>query len=303
VVFQERSQLLGLYVALFVQQEIEPKDVHRWRTRGILVQEIKNVFEQLQSKNRPECYSWFLDNQHFVDPSLKTIQDPAVAAMKRTWETIGGDPSVSSGHWDVILSWSAPKQESFALYHALIHGWHPSPDFEAWIPFGFCACRSEWQDHLLSRIYSKIVIFDKCPLDKFASAHASKSLLSLFREYGVEAGLMAIPQISEILTNKEIASVWHLKAYVLQELEHQEMIASFRIDYGIINCQGVIQHIQLLKDTYKQFFKHPDGDPVELHAACMRGEIFAHVNAIIDIKKRDSKLLRRLMKNHYPLHG
>lgn len=221
--------------------------------------------------------------------------------MKRTWEAIGEDPSVTSGHWDVILKWSRPKQESFTLYHALIHGWHPSPEIDAWILFGFCACRSEWQDHLLSRIYSKIIISDKCPLDKFAEAHASKSLFSLFREHGVEAGLMAIPQIEEVLKKDEIGSVWYLKAYVLQELEQEEMIASFRIDYGIINCQGVVDYIQLLKSTYGRFFQ--EGDPVALHAACMRGELFTFIEGVIDIKKRDAKLLRRLTQNPYPLRN
>jgi len=96
-------------------------------------------------------------------------------------------------------------------------------------------------------------------------------------------------------------SVWYLKAYVYQELKQTTIIPSFRVDYGIINCGGVLTHLQLLKDTYRKVFEHPKGDPLELHKACIAGKIYEYVGSLLKIKKKEEKLLRRLMQNMYPL--
>jgi hypothetical protein len=84
-----------------------------------------------------------------------------------------------------------------------------------------------------------------------------------------------------------------LKAYVYQK----QIIPCLGVDYGISNYSEAVTHLQLLKNTYRKAFEHPNGHPLELHKACVTGRIFAYVNGILKIKKKDAKVLRRLMTN------
>jgi hypothetical protein len=292
--------LLGLYQGIFVYMKIEPRDVHRWRKQGILTQEIRRLYEEIPPVNRGLYYPWFLQNQHLLDPSWRPSEDPGLVLMRQTWAFIGADPTVTSGHWDVVKTWTPHKQNCFKLYHMSVHQWRPGPEDDAWIDFGFCVCPSAWDEQRLSRIYAEVILHHKCPLEDFATAYDSRLLFKLLGRYGLEEEAKGIQYLDHIIDSGVIASAWDLKAWVRQEsLEPRSL--PILVDYGMVNCAGHAEHLQLLKDTYRKVFDHPQGDPIQLHQACIRGQTFEYVEGLMKIKKRDAKILRRLMKNLYPL--
>jgi hypothetical protein len=126
-------------------------------------------------------------------------------------------------------------------------------------------------------------------------------MLTLFQRYGFEEQILRMSYLRDFFEDIGVKSVWYLKAYVYQKQEPEQLIASVGVEYGIYNCSEAVNHLQLLKNTYRKVFEHRNGNPLELHKACMTGTIFAYVNSILKIKKKDMKVLRGLVTNPYSL--
>jgi hypothetical protein len=297
---REFQNLLGLYIGLFVHSNVDPKDVHRWRKNGILLQEIKRIYDAKTPSTRGGYYPWLLENQHILDPN--STFDPLELHEKKTWAHIGGDPNLpDADRVHTIKSWPEKKYQVWILYYSILSGFHPSPDQTSWVEFGFCTCRSELEESGLAFFYTDIIKSNGCPFDEFVAAHTNTNIPSLFPKYaaGPNNKWANNQHLCQLLEQDPIKSVWRLKAYVYQTMEQPEMLVSFRMDYGIINCQGVTTLLQLLKDTYKRVFEHQDGDPDKLHEAAMQGATFDYIDGLIKLKKKDRAVLRRLMKNRH----
>jgi hypothetical protein len=63
------------------------------------------------------------------------------------------------------------------------------------------------------------------------------------------------------------------------------------VDYGFYNCETLKEKLDLRKALLAQ------ADPLELHQACMQGQIFEFAKSHITLETR----FKRLMKNIYPL--
>jgi hypothetical protein len=241
---ENMSNLLGLYVGLIRYREVEPIDIHRWRKNGTLVQEIINAFEKESEYTKGDYYPWFLQNQHLLDPSWKPAEDPEHSRVLETWEWIGGNVrDTYQQHREIYEGWSTRRQECFVLYHLLRSGWHPSPELSLWVSFGFATCRDEWAERQLAAIYKSVILDKRCTLDEFCEAFETHNMLPLFRRYGLEDRIISMPYMKDFLEGPMRESVWDLKAYVYQELKLTAMTPSFRVDYGIINCGGVVTHL------------------------------------------------------------
>jgi hypothetical protein len=300
---EDKSKLLGLYIGIFLSRGVEPIDVHRWRKKGTLVQEIINAFERESKYTKGSYYPWFLQNQHLLDPSWSP-EDREISRILETWRWVGGSASdTHQQHRDIFDNWDTQRQECFIFYHILRCGWHPSPDMRICVSFGFATCRGEWGERSLAAAYNAVILGGGCNSSwtSFAKHSKKNNMLALFRRYGQKDQVISMPYMKDLFEDSMTKSVWDLKAYVYQELKPTEMVPSFRVDYGIVNCAGFITHLQLLKDTYKQVFEHLQGDPLELHRACITGNIYEYVSGLLKIKKKEGKVLRRLMKNMYPL--
>jgi hypothetical protein len=84
-----RTMLLGLYQGLIKYNEVEPKVMHRWRVKGILVEEIKAAYEKMPEQARGSYYPWFLRNQWIIDRKLPLPTVPTNAAhamLLHAWE-------------------------------------------------------------------------------------------------------------------------------------------------------------------------------------------------------------------------
>ncbi|KIM24215.1 hypothetical protein M408DRAFT_331864 [Serendipita vermifera MAFF 305830] len=301
--FPNQTKLFGLYIALLKFHEVEPIALHRWRKQGILIQEIKKFFENLTPLTRGQYYPWFLENQYILDPSWQPLQDPVFDEVMKIWRFVNA-PAVDSieEFRKIHGSWEPSKRSCFTLYHSVLIGGLPNYRQDEWVTFGFAACPNQHCESLLLRSYSTIIIDGKCPLDEFTRKFKAGRLIALFQRCKMQDQVLGIPYMKDFLEDSSsINSVWWLKAYVYQDPGQEDMHPAVGVDYGINNCRGVGEFIALVKDTYKKVFDHPQSDHLELHKACITGQIYPYVDSLLKLKKKDAKFLKRLLQNPYPL--
>ncbi|KZP17693.1 hypothetical protein FIBSPDRAFT_933890 [Athelia psychrophila] len=296
---ENRSNLLGLYKGLYMYLDVAPKDLHRWRVRGILVQEIKAAFEKIPESHRGGYYPWFLKNQWILEPAQEA-PDIGREMILRGWRYSIGDPTSNppSDHITAIVKgWPDDKQACYEQCMMSLSKMHPGPAQRSWIDFGFCTCEDEYVESRLGVIYAQIV--KQCTFNELLAAYRASSLAPLIDKYGFGADRESITHLQDVLSSTGSAtskSVWWLKSFVLADAVTLQPRRSVVADYGFMNCEQP-QDQEDLKAIYKKFFQCREADPIALHNAAIAGKIFEYVGGVVKLKKK----FRRLMKNLYPL--
>lgn len=77
------------------------------------------------------------------------------------------------------------------------------------------------------------------------------------------------------------------------------MLPAVLVDYGFANCRNDSEK-RRLKKVYKDFFDSPNGDPLALQEAAIKGNIYGYISTVVK-GLRDPITFQRLMKNPYPL--
>ena len=90
-------------------------------------------------------------------------------------------------------------------------------------------------------------------------------------------------------------SVWSLKQFleVNDPMDHPPP-PSIKVDYGFINCR-TFEKIYILMEIYGKVRK--TANPLELHEACVAGELFQFASGYVRMEER----WRSLMSNFCPL--
>ncbi|KAF8641256.1 hypothetical protein AX16_010104 [Volvariella volvacea WC 439] len=315
---ENRTMLFGLYVGLIKYNDVKPKTLHKWRLQGgaTLVREIKRVFERLSPASRGGYYTWFLQHQYILDdsqpqPENSTPEDQASQMRRRAWVFTGGSPSTSDTDITAALGkMPEDRRTCFFFYLFLLARWHPSPSEDMWIHMGFCGCSSEPAEMAFGGLYQELI--RRCPFDEFCDAYSNSNIAELFRkkDLPLNVGRMAGKSGDERFIEDALSgsprvrkSVWDLKALILQlestRCDSLRVIPSVSVDYGFYNCKNPEEGRQLT-EVYKKYFARPTGvDPLALHQAAIEGKLFEHVGQFVKLKPQ--KLLKRLMKNPYPL--
>lgn len=304
----DQMMLLGLYQGLFKCFEINPEAVHTWKQEGILIQEIKKVFEAIPSQYRGQYYAWFLEHQDLLDPSLepstKTTEDFALEATLRAWWYIGGRQLPNGTTLNDIniekATWPVHRRACFDLCIFMLSNSRPPPSCYIWVAFGFCTTRNEHEGTQLCIAYHTLLM--RCSFEEFRRAYESCSLVQLFNSKYINLEQFG-SHLADLLacapyTNK---SVWNLKQFVIADESDGVLLCSVGIDYGFYNCRNREQVLQL-KKFYKKFFDDVNGDPLELHHACLQGKIYTYVRTIVKLNKSHRRpAFRQLVMNPYPL--
>ena len=81
--------LIVLYQGLFKYFEINPKTVLTWKRKGILIQEIKKVFEEIPPQNRGHSTFHSCLN---IKTLTKVMDDFRLKLVTRAWLRVGGRP-------------------------------------------------------------------------------------------------------------------------------------------------------------------------------------------------------------------
>ncbi|KAG1746939.1 hypothetical protein EDB19DRAFT_1688539 [Suillus lakei] len=298
---ENRSKLLGLYIGLMDlgRMEIPAKTINDWRVRGVLVEEIKAAYHKLPADNRGGYFPWFLQNQHILSPSAAAdshSNDKGDAMVVRAWRFTGGAETDSPKEIRArITDMPRDKQSCHLLYTMLLSKWHPAPFDDLWIPFGFCSCTCEEEEMYLGGRYQ--VLITKCTFDEFCDAFRSARILNLFRKNGIDVD---VRYLADVLQNHNMnKSVWDLKQFAIRTDEQNSegrIVNSIACDYGFMNCRKDAE-IQGLKKVYRTFFERSDADPLALHDAALRGNIFGYLGSLMKLNAK----YERLMKNPYPL--
>ena len=93
-----QMMLICLYQGLFKYFEINPKTVLTWKRKGILIQEIKKIFEEIPPQNRGHSTLHSFLN---IKTLTKVMDDLRLKLVTRAWRRIGGRPLP---HWTSLTS-------------------------------------------------------------------------------------------------------------------------------------------------------------------------------------------------------
>lgn len=295
-----------MHAGLIEYIEIPPKTIHNWRVRGVLVDEIKAAFYNLPEGNRGGYFPWFLKNEHIVAQAGKplpdeTLQDRSDAMLVHAWRFTGGSEKDSLEEIRAAIACkSKEEQDCHLLYTLLLSMWHPSPDLDFWLDFGFGACRSQGEEMESGTRYRELI--NTCTFKEFCDAYRAGRLFDLFRSKGIQVN--EHKYLHDLLQGGPTGmrkSVWHLKQSIAHESstkEESNLIPAVIVDYGFMNCKNDSERRQL-KRVYKAFFDNRDCDPLALHEAAIKGNIHGYLSSVVQ-GLRDPKF-ERLMKNPYPL--
>ena len=334
----EKSNLLGLYIGMSMHdfvcsaflsvctglikyREIPPKTIHDWRVRGVLVDEIKATFHKIPGL-RNSYFAWFLQNEHIVANAGQPLSDEALhdnadAMVIRAWRFTGGSEKDTVDQIKAAIARKPiEEQQCHHLYTLLLAGWHPSPDLDLWVDFGFAACTSQEAEMELATSYRELVMM--CTFKEFCDAFRGRRLIDFLHSKEIYDTATRGPRLNDLLHFKEPQaddneqlrdllhakwkkSVWYLKQTIVQEESTKEEASirrSVMVDYGFINCKNDSERREL-KRVYRAFFEKHDGDALALHEAAIKGNIHGYLSNVVQ-GLRDPKF-RRLMKNPYPL--
>lgn len=299
---ENRCLLLGLFKGLIIHLDVSPKIIDKWQKEGTLVKEIKKAFEGIPRHAQGGYYPWFLQHQWVLDHTLAPPsgdENLAYQQLTRGWQYAGGPSSTTLEEIKAITAtWPEHKQTCFALCTGLPFHWYPSPEYNGWLEFGFCACPDERMEGSVYRLYLELM--ERCSWSEIYAAYDSSSLVALFDSKGLKAERQKIPHLGDVLSGspRVFKSVWYLKQTV--GTEDGILVPSVAVDYGFVNCQGKSERL-LLRECYKRFFQSVDGDPITLHNAAISGKTFECVGGVVKLKKKERKMMCRLMKNPYPV--
>ncbi|CAE6456668.1 unnamed protein product [Rhizoctonia solani] len=299
-----QNYLCGLFRGMLTLGGVDPREVHKQRLAGTLINYIKDFYEKIPVHARGGYYPWFLKNQHLLDPPKFIDMSPSIlndSSVQQTWQFTGGLASDSISHIKSrIQGWPKEKQQAFRFTQMLLHtGFQLSPDLPEWVYFGICGCKSRTEEAELWDSYIKLV--KAVPFERFYTAYKSSSLPTLFSANGLP---ITNPFVLDVLggTPHVNKSVWDLKQFAVGD--YGKLIPSVTVDYGFMNCgdlgsQETENVIYSLRQVYNRILTAPNANPLKLHEACLQGKLFQYARRVaqVDIK------FAPLMKNIYPLQN
>ncbi|KAH9854859.1 hypothetical protein C2E23DRAFT_815931 [Lenzites betulinus] len=314
-----QTKLFGLWIGVFKFHQVAERKVQKWQEEGTMVQGIRETFERPSQFTRGAYYPWFLDHQYLLDGSpfdgeqanerlVRTVAD----AIRQTWVKAGGSPDDSVETIQAnVAALPLHIQDCHRLYRSLSLG-YPPPHEDLWRTFGFVAAMDQGGEMSIARQYKALI--GRCTFAEFCAAHEASSIVRLASTYGVnmpsnytlplEDSFAAGFQDIMAKSPNQFKSVWSLKQYVDMLLcsdasqpppfPHPAIDA----DYGFMNCRNTSEK-SLLEDLYKKYFAHRDARPLELHRACIAGELFQYLGSFVGLRPKTATY-KRLLENVYP---
>ncbi|KAI6137114.1 hypothetical protein F5141DRAFT_69395 [Pisolithus sp. B1] len=294
-VFDQRN-LLGVFIGL-THMGIGNRELRRWKRDGEVVPNIMTAYEGNPKYCRRACYRWFREKLYIFSHTDTKAYSPDMFAIAR--------PRLDASDQLKDLHKLVPdaKRKSFLLYAILLNGWHPDPGYpeqsmqDLYYTFGFCLCCNVRSQRVLARLY--LTLISRCSFQDFWLAYQSRGLVSLMDANGLQEARQDIRHLESFLQikpNNWCPTVWHLRLFTQSEAALPGRYVA--TDYGFLNCETVEER-SALKETHKCLLEIPKVDPMELHAACIKGKLYDFAKTYLPGLQRR---FRKLMKNPYPTH-
>ncbi|KAI6133803.1 hypothetical protein EV401DRAFT_1575486 [Pisolithus croceorrhizus] len=291
--FDQRN-LLGVFIGL-THMGIGNRELRRWQEDGKLVPNIMSTYEGKPEYGDRRYYNWFRENLHILNCTDPKTFTPDIFAIVR--RHLGASDQSKDLHELVPDA----KRKSFLLYGILFNGWHPDPSHpekyiqDVYYTFGFCLCCNTHTEQALATLYMALI--SRCSFQEFWLAYQSHSLVSLMDAKGLgkaRQNIRHLESFMKIRPNSWCPTVWHLRLFTQSQATLPGRHVA--IDYGFLNCETVEEQFAL-KEIYKRLLEIPQVDPMELHAACVNGQLYGFVRMYLpDLQWR----FRTLMRNPYP---
>ncbi|KAI6102714.1 hypothetical protein EDD17DRAFT_232893 [Pisolithus thermaeus] len=287
------QKLFGLYVGL-TRMGVRSRELHKWQIEGTLTENITAKYEAIPEHHRGGYYPWFRKNLHVFNspsgpPDFLAVARPYLDSVDREKEPHQLVPEA--------------KRKSFILYAMLLNGYHPNPSIqsdtickELYFEFGFVTgCGSEGEQ-VLPWVYRSLI--PKCSFTEFWTAFQSNTLVALMDAKGLGPMCREVRHLEAFMKiglNHWCPTVWHLRLFINSpDVDPPRYVT---VDYGFFNCKTVEEKFSL-KGVYKELLGSSRVDPMELHAACIKGKLYDFVRGHIPNLERRFK---RLMTTTYPL--
>lgn len=286
-----------LYRGLIVESGITATRLHRWRTDGTLVWNIKAIYEVMPPEARGERYSWFLAHQYvFTNPFVTPAEDAKQqdSMDKRLWSLIGGDPlACLETIREFIGKFDENTRSCWELFRGLMDCTYPGPMSPSWLEFGFCACLTKRDEMRLFTAYKDLATI--CPFYVFRDAFVAGSLVSLFQQHKVPLSSSTAASstldccLIDTLSLKphQRRSVWWLKRLISIVPDNSEVDwrcpYPLDVEWGFVQCKNK-KDTKGLMSLYKAFFSSPTSNPLELDMARRAGRLSQFLFDDIGIK-------------------
>ncbi|KAH3941460.1 hypothetical protein HBI56_197890 [Parastagonospora nodorum] len=311
---QERNFLFGVYPGIYLSGGFSSKDLNDWRVAGVLVNKVKAIYSEIPETRRGRYFPWFLENLHVLDQpmSKEEAQQKLVVTLYDKAKPYLDIEDRSKAFGDLKPQ---AKRHSYHLLAGMQHRWSPNPIEENWYSFGFVTCRNRSEERTLLGLYQLLLI----PNDEFSlyrihnrqqgtmppvtfkefwKAYESKTLIMLMDSKGLREVRSRLPFLEDFLSAPASIihpSVWDLKQFLeTRNPVENPPTSSVSVDYGFENCRTREDACTMMEIYNRVLWV---ANPLELHEACVAGNLLRFVGAHVKLKQQWALLL----ENHYPL--
>ncbi|KAJ7080552.1 hypothetical protein C8R44DRAFT_70268 [Mycena epipterygia] len=302
--------LLNVYASVF-EEGVRSRDLQKWKTSGILLEEVEKLLKRLEMWKTYQFMRWFEAHRYAFDPTMPAAEEGGQfalilqAARVKLWNDVGDFPSQNIDEIDCVIRdhWSE-ERTAFFLFRSMLEMCHPAPQLDSWVCFGFCACHDEAEEGFLNLTYK--ILSERCSYDEFFTAYNTSKIIELLDANGLRGRRIVHPYLEDALSGspRMFKSVWYLKQHAQDTTSvRSNLTPSVNVDYGFMNCTSESEY-QDLKEMYKGIFERSDANPLKLHEACISGTLYEYVLGVfpeLKTKKNRAKKFKRLLRNLYPL--
>ena len=186
-----------------------------------------------------------------------------------------------------------------------------------WYSFGFVICRGQREESMLVDLYQLFLIesdgsffyefhnsrrnvTEPVTFTQFWKAYEAGKLIQLMDSKGLKDLRSNLPFLGGFLSVPPPSprpSVWDLKQFleINNPMDHPP-IPSVNVDYGFVNCR-TFEETCILMEVYRKVLE--TANLLELHQACVAGDLFQFTKSYVRMEER----WRSLLRNFYPLKG
>ncbi len=310
----DRTYLLGVYGGLYLSGNFSAEDIHEWRVGGILVDKIKEFYYSIGENSRGQYFPWFLKNFYVLERPM--TKDEAQQKLIATFYD-KARPYLDIEDRNKTARDLKPeaKGTSYYLLAEILLRISPNPIERNWYSFGFVTCRGQGEESMLVDLYQLLLtesdgsffyefhnrrrgVIQPATFTQFWKAYEAGTLIQLMDSKGLKELRSRLPFLEGFLSVPPAGprpSVWNLKQFleISDPMDHPP-IPSVNVDYGFINC-GTFEETYTLMEIYGKVLK--TANPLELHQACVAGDLFQFASGYVRMEER----WRSLMRNFYPL--
>ncbi|KAI9855806.1 MAG: hypothetical protein M1813_009615 [Trichoglossum hirsutum] len=209
------------------------------------------------------------------------------------------------------------KETSYYLLAEMLLRISPNPIERNWYSFGFVTCCRQGEESMLVDLYRLLLtesdgsffyefhnrrrgVIQPATFTQIWKAYEAGTLIQLMNSKGLKELRSRLPFLEGFLSVPPAGprpSVWDLKQFleISDPMDHPP-IPSVNVDYGFINCR-TFEETCTLMEIYGKVLK--TANPLELHQACIAGDLFQFASGHVRMEER----WRSLMRNFYPLKG